>query len=111
MRSLSATFWGINTISWSFPLLGSRRISLRSRIGIGAIRVDVVADEIEKRRQVGITDVFGVRLVAVGNAVQKRQDLIGRKLSNLSISKILTESVNQGPLRLDSFFIRMGVVW
>ena len=53
-------------------------------------------------------DAFGVRLVAVGNAVQKRQDLIGRKLSKLMISKILTESTNDGLVRLDGIFFSNG---
>jgi hypothetical protein len=53
-----------------------------------------VHSSVEKCRQMVIPDAFGVRLVAVGNAVQKWQDLIGRNLSKLSISKILTESTD-----------------
>jgi hypothetical protein len=40
---------------------------------------------------VGIADPFGVRLVAVGEAVQKVQDIIRIDRVNLRITEFLTE--------------------
>ena len=39
-------------------------------------RIDIVADEIEKGRELGITDSFGVGFVAVGKSVQLVKDII-----------------------------------
>ncbi len=39
--------------------------------------VQVVADEIEKGTNVGISDTLGVGLVTFGESIQKPQDVIG----------------------------------
>jgi hypothetical protein len=39
--------------------------------------VQIVADEIEEGTNVGITDAFGVGLVALGKFIQKPQDIFG----------------------------------
>ena len=42
----------------------------------------------------GIADSFCVGLIAVGKAIQKGKDFIGGNLINLTITKILAESLN-----------------
>jgi len=43
---------------------------------IAYARINVIAEKIEKGRQVGIANSLGVGLVAIGKAVQKRKDVI-----------------------------------
>jgi hypothetical protein len=52
----------------------------------------------------GIADSFCVWLIAVGKAVQKGKDLIGGNLINLTITKSLAESVNDGLIRSNGIF-------
>jgi hypothetical protein len=52
----------------------------------------------------GIADSFCVGLITVGKAVQKGKDLIGGNLINLTITKILAESVNDGLIRSNGIF-------
>ena len=56
----------------------------------------------------GIADSFCVWLIAVGKAVQKGKDLIGGNLINLTITKILAESVNDGLIRSNGIFFSSG---
>jgi hypothetical protein len=58
--------------------------------------IDIVSEKIEKGRQVGIADPFCVWLVAVGEAVQKVKNIIGRDLLNLGFTEIPAELVNDG---------------
>ena len=44
----------------------------------------------------GIADPFCVGFVTVGKAVQKRKDIIGGNLVDLTITEIQAESVNDG---------------
>ena len=39
--------------------------------------IQIVADEIEEGTNVGIADALGVRLVALGEPIQKSQDMVG----------------------------------
>ena len=56
----------------------------------------------------GIADSFCVGLIAVGKAVQKGKDIIGGNLINLTITKILAESINDGLIRSYRFFFSSG---
>jgi hypothetical protein len=70
--------------------------------------INVISEKIEKGRQMGIADSFCVWLIAVGKAVQKGKDLIGGNLINLTITKILAESINDGLIRSYRIFFSSG---
>jgi hypothetical protein len=38
--------------------------------------IQIVADKVEKRTNVGIADTFGVGLVALSESIQKSQDIV-----------------------------------
>ena len=72
-------------------------VQLSDHRGIARIyqgRIDIVAAKIEKSCQVGITDPFCVWFVAVGETVQKGNDIIRCNLLNLGVTQILAESFN-----------------
>jgi hypothetical protein len=48
--------------------------------------IDIVADEIEKGRELGIADPFGVGFVSLGEAIQKCKDLFRGDLVDGTIS-------------------------
>ena len=39
--------------------------------------IQVVADEVEERADVGIADALGIGLVTLGGSIQKSQDIVG----------------------------------
>ena len=39
--------------------------------------IQIITDEIEEGTNVGIADTLGVRLVALGESIQKSQDIVG----------------------------------
>jgi hypothetical protein len=47
---------------------------------------------------VGITDPFGVRLVAVGESVQKVQNVIWVYLFKLCFTEVLAETIDDRPI-------------
>ena len=61
--------------------------------GISYTGIDVIAEKIEKGRQVGIADSFGIGFVTVGKAVQKGKDIILCNLFNLGMTELPAESV------------------
>ena len=56
----------------------------------------------------GIADSFCVGFVTVGKAVQKGKDIIGSNLINLTITEILAEPINDGLIRSNGIFFRVG---
>ena len=56
--------------------------------------VQIVADEIEIRTNVGITDAFGVRLIALGESIQEPQNIIGCDLIDLLVTEFQAEPIN-----------------
>ena len=68
--------------------------------------IQIVTYKIEKGTNVGIADALGVRLVALGESIQKSQDIIGCYLVYLEITEFQTEPVNDwlvGPNRIFFF--------
>lgn len=68
--------------------------------------VEIFTDEIEERTNVGIADAFGVRLVALGELIQKPQDIVGRDLINFMVTEFLAEPIDDrlvGPDRILSW--------
>ncbi|MFO7686647.1 MAG: hypothetical protein R6V60_11190 [Desulfobacterales bacterium] len=70
--------------------------------------IDVIAEKIEKGRQVGITDSFGAGFVTVGKVVQKGKDVFRCNLFNLGFTQILAEPVNDGLIRSNGIFFSNG---
>jgi hypothetical protein len=58
--------------------------------------IDIVADEIEKGRELGITDSFGVGFVSLGEAVQEGEDVFWRDLVDRSITKFPDVPLDDG---------------
>ena len=56
----------------------------------------------------GIADSFGVRLVAVGKAVQKVQNVIWGYFINLGITEILAEAIDDRPIGQYGIFFSNG---
>jgi hypothetical protein len=56
--------------------------------------IEIVANEIEKGADVGISDAFGVGIVTFGESIQKPQDIIGCYLVDLKITEFKTEVIN-----------------
>ena len=49
--------------------------------------IDILADEVEKGRELGITDSFGVGFVSLGEAIQEGEDVFWRDLVDGSITE------------------------
>ncbi len=58
--------------------------------------IDIVADEIEKGRELGITDSLGVGFVSFGEAVQEGEDVFWRDLVDRSITKFTDVPLDDG---------------
>ena len=56
--------------------------------------IQIVADEIEKGTNVGISDTLGVGLVALGESIQKPQDIIRCYLIDFEITEFQTKLIN-----------------
>lgn len=70
--------------------------------------VQIVADEVEIRTNVGITDAFGVRLVALGESIQEPQDIIGCDLIDFLVTEFQAESINDRLVGPDRIFFWNG---
>jgi hypothetical protein len=70
--------------------------------------IDIVADEIEKGRDLGITDSLGVGFVAFGESVQELKDLLWGDLFNGSIAKFMDKPFDDGPVGSHRIFFSNG---
>ena len=60
--------------------------------------INIVADEIEKGRELGITDSLGVGFVSLGEAVQKGEDVFRGDLLDGSIIEFFDIPLDDGPV-------------
>ena len=72
--------------------------------------VDIVADEIEKGRELGKADPFGVGFVSFGEAVQECKDLFRGYLLNGTIAEFMDKPFDDGLVGSHRIFFRMGLV-
>ena len=70
--------------------------------------VQIVADEIEIRTKVGVTDAFGVGPVALGESIKKPQDIIGCHLVDFVITEFLAEPIDDRLVGPDRIFFWNG---
>jgi hypothetical protein len=70
--------------------------------------IDIVADEIEKGRELGKTNSFGVGFVAFGESVQEGEDVFWRDLVDGSITKFLDVPFDDGPVGSHRIFFSNG---
>jgi hypothetical protein len=66
--------------------------------GLMKFGIDIVADEIEKGRELGKTDSLGVGFVSFGEAVQEGEDLFRGDLVDGSITEFLDKPLDDGPV-------------
>ena len=76
--------------------------------GIPEFGIDIVADEIEKGRELGKTDPLGVGFVAFGEAVQECKDLFRGDLVDGSITEFLDKPLDDGPVGSHRVFFSNG---
>jgi hypothetical protein len=72
--------------------------------------IEIVADEIEEKADVGIADSLGVGLVAFGESIQKPQLIIGCYLVDLEITEYQAELINDRLIGSNRVFLGMGLV-
>ena len=60
---------------------------------VPGFRIDIVANEIEKGRELGKSAPLGLRFSALGELVHEVQNIINRQLSEVVFTKLGTESV------------------
>ena len=70
--------------------------------------VQIVANEIEIRTKVGVADAFGVRLVALGESIQKPQDIVGCYLIDFMVTEFLAEPIDDRLVGPDRIFFWNG---
>jgi hypothetical protein len=70
--------------------------------------VQIVADEIEEGTNVRIADTLGVGLVALGESIQKSQDIVGCYLIDFVITKFLAEPIDDRLVGPDRIFFWNG---
>ena len=70
--------------------------------------IDMVADEIEKGRELGKTDPLGVGFVAFGEAVQEGEDVFRGDLIDRTITELTDESLDDGPVGSHRIFFSNG---
>ena len=71
--------------------------------------IQIVANEIEEGTNVGIADAFGVRLVALGESIQKSQDIIGCYLIDSMVTEFLAEPIDDRLVGPDRIFFWNGL--
>jgi hypothetical protein len=70
--------------------------------------IDIVADEIEKGRELGKTDSFGVGFVSFGEAVQECKDLFRGDLLDGTIAEFMDKPFDDGPVGSHRIFFSNG---
>jgi len=70
--------------------------------------IDVVTHEIEKGRNLGITDSLGVGFVSFGEPVQECKDLFRGDLFDRTITEFLDKPFHDGPVSSHRIFFSNG---
>jgi len=70
--------------------------------------VQIVADEIEEGTNVRIADTLGVGLVALGESIQKPQDILGCYLIDFMVTEFLAEPIDDRLVGPDRIFFWNG---
>jgi len=70
--------------------------------------VQIVADEIEEGTNVGITDAFGVGFVALGESIEKPQNIVGCYLIDFMVTESLAEPIDDRLVRPNRISFRNG---
>ena len=69
--------------------------------------IEIGLDEIEEGLEVGVTAVLGLLLSALGDLVQKRENLLGCDGSKIAVfAKVITELGERGAVGLDRIFFQ-----
>jgi hypothetical protein len=75
---------------------------------IAELGIDILTHEIEKGRELGITDALGVGFVAFGETVQECKDLLWGDLFDGSIAKFMDKPFYDGPVGSNCVFFWNG---
>ena len=78
--------------------------------GVSEFGADIVADEIEERRELETTDSLGAGFVSLGEAVQEGEDVFWRDLIDRSITKFPDVPLDDGLVGSHRIIFRMGLV-
>jgi hypothetical protein len=70
--------------------------------------IDIVADEIEKGRELGKADSFGVGFVSLGEAIQECEDVFRCDLVDGTITKLFDIPLDDGLVGSHRFFFKNG---
>ena len=73
--------------------------------------VQIVTNEIEEGTNVRITDALSVRLVALGESIQKPQDIVGCYLIDFMVTKFQAEPIDDRLVGPDRIFFLEWALW